>query len=60
MDTFSYNVSIPAKDKAEAEQKMKALAVLSGKLTGKELEKLAYTVANDPIKTAMAKRYLGV
>jgi hypothetical protein len=60
METFSYNIGIPAKAKPEADEKMKALAVLSTKLTAKELAKLAHIVVHDPAKAAMAKTYLGV
>lgn len=60
MSPFSYNFSVPAKDKADADEKMKALAILSTKLSTKELAKLAHIVVNDPVKTAMAKTYLGV
>ncbi len=60
MDKHKYTVSIPAKTEAEATEKVKALSVLATKLTGKELSKLAHTVQHDPVKTAMAKAYLGV
>lgn len=55
-----YSISIPAKTETEAIEKMKALTILSSKLTAKELAKLAHTVQHDPVKTAMAKVYLGV
>jgi hypothetical protein len=60
MNKFNYSITISAKTEAEAVEKMKALTVLASKLTSKELSKLAHTVQHDPIKTAMAKAYLGV
>ena len=60
MKTHSYEISIPAPSEAEANIKMKALTILASKLTAKELERLAYVVQNDPVKTAFAKRALGV
>jgi hypothetical protein len=60
MNKFNYSVGIPATTEAEATEKVKALTVLATKLTGKELAKLAHTVQHDPVKTKMAKAYLGV
>lgn len=57
---FEYNMKIEAKTEAEADEKMNALTTLAGKLSAKELVKLAHVVKNDPIKTALAKKYLGV
>ena len=57
---FEYNMKIEAKTEAEADEKMNALTTLAGKLIAKELVKLAHVVKNDPIKTALAKKYLGV
>lgn len=57
---YKYSISIPAATEAEAAAKMKALTALASKLTGRELEKLAHIVQNDPVKTAMAKTYLGM
>ena len=53
-------MTIMAKEKADAVEKLKALTILAGKLSVKELKKLAHVVENDPVKTAMAKAYLGV
>lgn len=55
---FQYDISIEASSTKEAEEKMNALITLVTKLTAQELIKLAHIVKNDPIKTAMAKRYL--
>lgn len=60
MQKFCYEICIEAKTDMQAENKMKALAVLASKLSTKELVQLADIIKNDPIKTALAKRYLGV
>ena len=60
MTTFNYEINIEATTEAEADTKMKAITVLVKKLKYTELAKLAHIVQNDPIKTAMAKRALGV
>lgn len=53
-------MDISAKSEKEADTKMKALTVLAAKLSDTELEKLAYVVQNEPGKTALAKRALGL
>lgn len=60
MAKYEYKFKVEAKTQSEADEKMKALAILAEKLTAKELSKLAHTVKNDPVKTALAKQYLGV
>lgn len=60
MKKFSYDICIEAADESEAETKMKALSILASKLKTNELAKLAHIVKNDPAKTAIAKKYLGV
>ena len=60
MKKYSYDISIEAKSESEADAKMAALTILASKLSEKELSKLAHIVKTDPIKTAMAKKYLGV
>jgi hypothetical protein len=60
MKKFQYDITIEAKIETEADGKMTALTTLASKLSTKELTKLAQVVKNDPIKTAMAKKYLGV
>ena len=60
MKKFNYDISIEAASEAEADAKMKALSVLAKKLNTKELVKLADIVQNDPVKTAIAKKALGV
>jgi hypothetical protein len=60
MKKYDYTISITASDEAQAERKMKALCVLAAKLVEKELVKLADIILNDPVKTQLAKRALGV
>jgi hypothetical protein len=60
MKQFSFTISIAAKEKDDAIAKLTAISALAGNLTLKELAKLAHIVEHDPIKTAMAKSYLGV
>jgi hypothetical protein len=60
MTTFNYEINIEATTEAEAESKMRAITILVKKLKANELSRLAHIVQNDPIKTAMAKRALGV
>lgn len=60
MKKYNYELEIAASTEQEADTKMKALTVLASKLSAKELEKLAHVVKNDPVKTALAKKALGV
>ena len=60
MKKYEYDISIQAASEAEAESKMKSITTLAAKLSEKELEKLAWIIKNDPAKTAMAKKALGV
>lgn len=60
MKEYIYNVKIPALLEKEAMEKVAALAVLASHLTAKELSKLAHIVKTDPLKTSLAKKYLGV
>ncbi len=60
MAKFNYTISIEASSKPDADTKMKALTVLASKLSPKELEKLAHVVKNEPAKTALAKKALGL
>lgn len=60
MNTYKYEVQVEATSKEEAVAKMQAICDLLKKLNQKELSKLAHVVMNDPIKTALAKRALGV
>ena len=60
MKKFEYDISIEAASEKEAETKVKALCAIAKKLTSTELSKLADIIQNDPIKTAIAKKALGV
>ena len=60
MSKFSYDLEISASSENEADTKMNALTILALKLSAAELDKLAWIVKNDPIKTALAKKALGV
>ena len=60
MNKYQYEITIEAKTETEADAKMTALITLASKLSQKELTRLAHTIMNDPIKTALAKKYLGV
>jgi hypothetical protein len=60
MKKYQYEISIEAKSESEADAKMNALTILAGKLSEKELSKLAHVIKHDPVKTALAKKYLGV
>jgi len=60
MKKYGYEITVEATTEAEADSKMKALTTIAKKLNTKELVKLADTVQNDPIKTALAKKALGV
>lgn len=60
MTTFKFNIEVDAINKVEAQSKMQSVCDLLTKLNEKELKKLAHIVMNDPLKTAIAKRALGV
>lgn len=60
MKKYHYELSIEASSENEAEAKMTALTTLASKLSQKELTKLAHVIKHDPVKTALAKKYLGV
>ena len=60
MKKYHYDISIEAKDETAADAKMAALTTLASTLKANELSKLAHVIKHDPIKTALAKKYLGV
>jgi hypothetical protein len=60
MKSYKYQVTLEEKTEVEADAKIEALTVLAKKLTVNELSKLAHVIKTDPIKTALAKKYLGV
>lgn len=60
MKKFAYDLSVEATDEKEAESKLTALTILASALTTAELSRLAHIIKHDPVKTAMAKKYLKV
>lgn len=60
MNKFSFDISIEANSQEEALVKLKAASVLMQKLKPNEINRLAEVVKNDPIKTAIAKKALGL
>ena len=60
MKSYTYKFKLEEKSEAEADAKIEALSTLAKKLSVKELSKLAHVVKTDPVKTALAKKYLGV
>jgi hypothetical protein len=58
MKDYNYNIRIPALLEKEANEKIAALAILASRLSATELTKLAHIVKTDPVKTALAKKYL--
>jgi hypothetical protein len=60
MKSYTYKFSLEEKSEQDADAKIEALSTLAKKLSVKELSKLAHVVKTDPVKTALAKKYLGV
>jgi hypothetical protein len=60
MTKFSFEVSIEAMTRGEAEVKLAAASTLMQKLRAREIAKLADVVKNDPVKTSLAKKALGL
>lgn len=60
MTKHKFTVTIESKTEAEAEQKVKAITALLSLLSAMELSKMAHVVKYDPVKTALAKTYLGL
>jgi hypothetical protein len=60
MTKYSFEISVEAMNQQEAESKLRAVATLIQKLKTNELVRLAEFVKNDPVKTALAKKYLGL
>lgn len=60
MKKFHYDITIEAQSGSEADAKMTALTTLASKLSQAELTKLAHVIKHDPVKTSLAKKYLGV
>jgi hypothetical protein len=60
MNKYSFDISIEANSQEEALAKLKAASVLMQKLKPNEITRLAEVVKNDPIKTTIAKKALGL
>ncbi len=60
MPNYSFDLKIEAANQEEATEKLQATIILMQKLKAKELRKLADVVKNDPVKTAIAKKALGL
>lgn len=60
MTKFNFEVSIEAGTEMEAIEKLKAASILMQKLKVIEIKKLSDIVKYDPIKTALAKKALGL
>ena len=60
MKNYTYKITLEEKSEQDADAKIEALSILAKKLSVKELSKLAHVVKTDPVKTALAKKYLGV
>jgi hypothetical protein len=60
MQKFSFDITIEATSQEEAIEKLKASTTLMQRLKAIELKKLAEVVKNDPVKTAFAKKALGL
>lgn len=60
MNKYNFDVSIEAQTQGEAEVKLSAASVLMRKLKAREIAKLADVVKNDPVKTTIAKKALGL
>ncbi len=57
---YSFEVNIEAATQGEAEVKLTAASTLMQKLRVREIAKLADVVKNDPVKTTIAKKALGL
>lgn len=57
---YSFEVNIEAATQQEAEVKLLAASTLMQKLRAREIAKLADVVKNDPVKTTIAKKALGL
>ena len=60
MNKYNFDITIEASSEQEAIEKLKAASALMQKLKVNEIRKLAEVVKNDPVKTAFAKKALGL
>ncbi len=57
---YTYEIQLEASSEAEADKKMQSLITMGKKLKANELAKMADVLKNDPIKTGLAKQFLGL
>ena len=57
---YTFEISIEAQAQEEASAKVQAASILMQKLSAREIAKLAEVVKNDPVKTTLAKKALGL
>lgn len=57
---YTFEISIEAQTQEEASGKVQAASTLMQKLSAREIAKLAEVVKNDPVKTTLAKKALGL
>jgi hypothetical protein len=57
---YTFEISIEASTQEEASVKIQAASTLMQKLSAREISKLAEVVKNDPVKTTLAKKALGL
>lgn len=60
MKKHTFEISIEAASQQDAVTKLQAASILMQRLNPKEIMKLADVVQNDPVKTALAKKALGL
>jgi hypothetical protein len=60
MNKYPFDVTVEASSQEEAVAKVKAASILMQKLKANEITRLAEVVKNDPIKTTIAKKALGL
>lgn len=60
MDKYKFEITIEAQTQKDAFDKMTAISTLASHLSSKELSKMAQIIKTDPVKTALAKKYLGL
>lgn len=57
---YTFEINIEAATQDEASLKIQAATTLMQKLSAREIAKLAEVVKNDPVKTTLAKKALGL
>ncbi len=57
---YSFEITIESASEEDAQLKLKAATVLMQKLKTNEITRLADVVKNDPMRTAIAKKAMGL